>query len=223
MTIRFRNIVATACLASASLVSAQSVTTSFTTIDDGRIQSSGVLGETLFTDGMTVRTSRSGGSNISVGLFEFDLSTIPAGSVITGADILLRTGGLVSQVGTNPAPVSFMAFSGNGMLDLLDFDAVATVLAEVDLRGTGNNADLVIPAGTLAPFQNALDDADPTDFVTLRTETVNFVSFQVDSLETTATDAVPARLRLTYTPVPEPASALLFLIGGLGMLAKRRR
>ena len=223
MILRFRSLFIAASLATPSLTAAQTFTTSFTTIDDGRIQSSGVLGETLFTDDLWISTLRSGGNNISVGLFEFDLSTIPAGSVITGADILLRTSSLVSQIGTNPAPVSFMAFSGNGMLDLLDFDAVATLLAEIDLRGTSNNTDLVIAAGSLTPFQNALDDTDSTDFVTLRTETVNFVTFQVDSLEATAADALPARLRLTYTTVPEPASALLCVIGGLGLMARRKR
>ncbi len=188
---------------------------------DGRVQSSGVLGETLFTDEERIITSRSGGSNISNGLFEFDLALVPAGVTITGVDLLIRTSGTVSQVGSNPAPVIFSAFRGNGMLELLDNSAPATEVVNQNFQGTVNNTDLDLSFTTVTPVQDLLDDADSTDFLTIRSETVNFVTFQVDSLESTATDAVAASLRITY--VPEPSSAFLCLLGGAAMAVRRRR
>ncbi len=210
-------------LVASSTVGAQTLT--FNTIADGRVQSSGVLGKTLFTSQEGILTQRSGGNNISNGLFEFDLSSLPAGTTITGVNLLIRTSAGVSQIGgsTNPAPVRFSAFKGNGMLEIIDDEAVATLVANPNLRGTGNNTNLIVPFSTVSPVQAVINDADPTAYVTIRTETVDFVSFNVDSLESTSADAVAAQLQVTFTAIPEPSALALCLLGGAGFVMRRHR
>jgi len=195
----------------------------FDTIADGRVQSSGVLGQTLLTGEQNIHTGRSGGSNISDGLFEFDLSSLPAGATVTGAVLQFRTDSLISNT-SSTASVSFLGFTGNGVLEVTDESAAATQINLTDFAagvgGVANNTNLALTLSDLAPINAVLNDADTNDFFTVRSETVNFVTFNVDSLESTDVGALPASLLITY--VPEPATAGLFaLIPAL--LGRRRR
>ncbi|MEO0717042.1 MAG: hypothetical protein AAFY58_08635, partial [Planctomycetota bacterium] len=61
---------------------------------------------------------------------------------------------------------------------------------------------------------------DGSRLLTLRSQTVNFVTFSVHSLETTFTGVTRPTLSITYIPVP--ATAVL-LLAGVMPVARRRR
>ena len=97
---------------------ADTVTSDFMTIADGRVQSSGVLGQELFTSEEDVATRRSGNSNISDGLFEFDLSALPGDANLVSAEIIFRTAAAITNTNSS-AEVEFFGFTGNGSIELL--------------------------------------------------------------------------------------------------------
>lgn len=210
---------------SVSSVNADIVTTDFTTIADGRVQSSGVLGQELFTAEEDILTLRSGNSNISDGLFEFDLSALPADAKLISAEILFRTAAAITNTGSS-APVEFLGFTGNGILELSDEGAAATSLGTIDFTtSVANDTNIMATFSNLTSIESVLGDTNADDFFTLRSETINFVTFSVDSLESTDPNAAPAILRLTYetSAVPEPSSMAFFAFGTVGLLFRRRR
>ena len=196
---------------------------------DAQVDSNGVLGQTLFLDGTRIETSESGGNNISDGLFEFDLASLPDDAVVLSADFLVRTAGLSIDT-SPPSVVTFTAFAGDGVLSLADQAAPGTLVLTEDLNldaplvFIANNTDLSFTLADVSVINEVLTDTVASDFLTLRTETESFVSLRVDALESLDLDAQPARLLLTYeTAVPEPATAGLLALGCVAGLARRRR
>ena len=222
----FLLLAAVGTLLSFNFLNAQTVVTSdFTTVADGRVQSSGVLGLELFSAEEDIRTLMSGPSNISDGLFEFDLSSLPSDAVVTSVELLFRTAAAISNT-SGTAPVEFFGYTGNGTIELSDESAAATSVASAAFPTTFVNGDSVsVPLSNLAIIDSVLTDANTSDFFGIRSETENFVDFRVDSLESTDPNAAPARLRLTYqtAAVPEPSSLAVVGALGLGFIARRRR
>ncbi len=166
---------------------------------DARVMSAGINGQTFYGDEATITTSMSGGSNISDGLYEFDLSGVPDGATITAATLHLRTAAIVTNTQTE-APVEFFGFTGDGELELSDQAFSATTVAlEILETPIAANTDLGIDMTNLVPLNTVLSDASKDDFFTVRSETENFVLLRVDSLESIDADAVPATLEVTFT------------------------
>ena len=166
---------------------------------DATVESNGVNGQEILPDAESIQTSMSGGSNIRDGLYEFDLSAIPAGATVESATLQLRTSQIITNTNGN-SPVEFFAFTGNGVLEISDQGAAATSFAmEVFATGTPANTDIEIEFDSVAILNNILTDGNSDSFMTVRSETENFVLFRVHSLEATDSAAVPATLVVTYS------------------------
>lgn len=169
-----------------------------------------------------IQTLRSGPNNVVNGVYEFDLSGLPSGATITGATLKLTTRGLVSNTGPT-ADITFSAFPGDGVIDDTDHqNNTAGTLVGDETYGTGGSGPSIgtaldIVFDSVVPIQAAYD-ALGSDFVTVRSETVNFVNFFVHSIDTTNSSVVLPTLSIEY--IPEPASLALL---GLGTLLLRRR
>jgi hypothetical protein len=174
-------------------------TTEFTASADATVESNGVNGQEIVHDDERIRTSMSGGSNIRDGLYEFDLSLLPAGATVTSASLVLRTSDLVTNT-SGTSPVDFFAFTGNGILEISDqANSGVTVAQEVFSTGILQDTDLTIEFSNVSPLNTVLNDSDSDDYLTVRTETENFVNFITHSLESDDSSAAPAKLLVTFT------------------------
>lgn len=200
--------------------SAQAATMDLLASADGHVQRNAV--EFIVTDDSErVSTLRSGGNNVINGVYEFDLSALPSGATITGVSLKVTTAQLISNTGPE-APITFSAFTGDGLINETDHE-LNTTGTEIgtETYATGGSGPavgtlLMIDFDTVVPFQTAYDDI--SDFVTVRSQTVNFVNFGVHSLDTTTSGVLLPTLSVEY--VPEPSS--LMLLSLVGLLIRRR-
>ncbi|MEM1422401.1 MAG: hypothetical protein AAGH64_00200 [Planctomycetota bacterium] len=217
-------IVAIAAL-SAPALAGTSISADLLASADGAVQFSGVLGFEALTDGPSISTRRSGGNNVRHGVFEFDLSSIPAGATITGATLRLTTAGLISNTGGNPADIEFFAWAGDGAVTEGDHGdqpmPEGSLVADESYPSDGTipiNTLLDIPFDSLAELQGALDADAP--FLSVRSQTFNFATFNVHSLETDNSAVLRPTLVVEYVPSPGGV-ALAALVSCAG--ARRRR
>ena len=191
------NVFAVLLMTATSFLNAD--TLELTAIADATVDSNGALGQEIIDNAEVIETSMSGGSNISDGLYEFDLSGIPAGATIDSAVLILRTAFLVSNTGSE-APIEFFGFTGNGTLELADQANSATAISMATFAvGTAADTDLEFELSNLIPLNNVLGDGNSDDFFTIRSEAENFVTYRFHSLESTDTNAVPAVLVVTFS------------------------
>ena len=188
---------------------------------DGDVQRT-AIGFNVDTTDDIVTTLRSGGNNVINGVYEFDLAGLPAGATITSATLKLTLRQGISNIGST-ADVFFSAFPGDGVIDASDHLLNTTGIAVADetygvgAAGPAAGTILSIPFDVITPIQDALD-AVGSDYVTVRSETVDFVNFAIHSLETTNSTAALPTLSVEY--VPEPTSLMLLSLAGL--LIRRR-
>ena len=192
---------------------------------DGSVWWNG-LAFSIDSTGSTIRTTRSGATSIRNGVYEFDLGGLPEGITITGAILLLATSDLIGNTNST-AQVDAYALAGDGVVTASDHqnNTIGTMVA-TETVPAGTVAEGGLPPGTavafevldVSPLQAAYEDTG-TGRLTLRTQTFNFVTFSVHSLETATAAVARPTLRVDY--VPEPAGLLLLATGG--MLALRHR
>jgi len=207
-------------IASPGAYSATAITLDIPVLDDGRVLHN-YLGDHLYTSESAITMVRSGGNNVSRGLFEFDLSGIPAGGTITAATLLLTTSSLISNT-SSPAPMYYYSYTGNGLVELADY-SIAAIQVAAGSYATGSsgvpvNTQLQVVFASLAPLVTA--QAQPSPYFGVRTEVPNFVTLGVHSEEAINSAYRPV-LRLSVIPIPEPETWTL-LSAGLGLLALRR-
>lgn len=197
-------------------------TTLLTAVADGAVQSSGVLGLSLVNDENN-STTRSGASNIRQSIYEFDLSALSIEANVVAAYFDFDTR-LLANIGTT-AVFRIDGYVGDGIVGTDDFDFLEALggdlLGEYSLVTADSTfRPLSLQLTNLAPLQAAITAGE--DYYGLRTETNNFATIQVSSLENTYGDAVPT-LRLVLEPVPEPSTIGLLALGLLGLARRSRK
>ncbi len=214
-----------ACVAGAAMagpaVAGVMETATLSPAADGDVVFQGAIGYTVDGTDVRVSTSRSGGNNVRHGVYEFDLASLPAGIEVTRARLLLTTASLISNTGAT-AEVNFLSFAGDGTItqnDHGDFTLGTLVAAEVYPTGS------TIPVGTTLTIElddtmliESIANGDVSGTFGIRSETVNFVTFSIASLENS--DQAAPRLVIDY--IPSPGTASLAFLGGITLLRRRR-
>lgn len=212
-------------LCPAAALAGESLSVDLLASADGEVQFSGTLGFEAFDANPSLRTARSGGNNVRHAIYEFDLSSIPAGATVTGATLRLTTFGLISNTQAT-ANIDFFAWQGDGAITVEDHgdqampfgSLIAQEEYDAGAGGVPSNTLLDIPFDSLSVLQSAIDDN--ASFLSVRSETFNFATFQIHSLETTNSAVLRPTLVVEY--VPTPGAAALLALGGLAATRRRR-
>jgi MYXO-CTERM domain-containing protein len=160
------------------------------------------------------------------GIYEFDLSSLPTGSVITGATLKLMLNSQISNVGAVPATITFSGFTGNGTIEAADYYTGATQLAQETYPTDATRAPigtlLSIALTDLTAVQAASDSAGR--YLGIRSSTTQTgVTFSVRSLENTTSGSVAPTLELEFASAPEPSLTVLGMVGMAALGMRRRR
>lgn len=198
--------------------SANAATFTLTPTADGDARVFG--GDTVDTTDTRISVAQSG-SNITNGVLEFDLTSIPDAAVITAARLDVELVSFTSNTGSNPAPIHIFGYNGDGSVTIGDYDAAATTMLSTTTPLGGSAGDVIsFSLTTLTPLTAALSG----NALTVRVETDSFATFRFASLENTVLN--PAKLVVTTqaTVVPLPAGVPLLLSGlaALGWAARRK-
>lgn len=205
-------------LAATTFASTRADLATFVAVEDGEVQVFG--GDTVDTTDVRLTTIQSGGLERNI-ILEFDIGSIAPGSTIDSASLAIVKDGIFSNTGTD-LPLHLLAYNGDGVIDISDFDAVATNVGDFTINNApipANGTEFVFDLSDVAPLQTALDTA--AGLLTVRLETDSFATINFASLET-ATGFAPPELRVTFTAIPEPAS-LAILVGATLIFGVRRR
>ncbi len=198
--------------------STQAATSLFIPTADGDVQTFG--GDSLDTSDVRLTTTQSGGLERHI-ILEYDLNTIPSGSTVTSASIELVKDGGFANTGSNPIPLNFFLFLGDGTVGISDFGAAATAAGTLSIPIASGT-----PANGTAFSHNFSDNSaiqsaiDSTGLLTVRIETDSFATANFASLENTSELIAPT---LTVNFVPEPSSTLLIGLTSFFVLQRRKR
>ena len=184
-------------------------TVDLTPTADGDVQTFG--GVSINTSSSAIALTQSGGL-VRNAILEFDLSSIADGSTINAVTLDFMLTRFVSNLGSTAA-IDVFAFIGDGIVDVIDFSALGTRVADTTTPTGGSAGDVrTFSLDVLPVFTDALVG----DLLTLRIETDSFASINFAALE--SLDFNPATLSIDFTPplVPVPA-ALPLLATALGL------
>ena len=179
------------CLVLTISMTTSAMARSISAVNDGHIRFSGANGLSTVTDRESIQTSRSGGSNVQHGLFEFDLSLLEfsTDAIVESATVQFELVSLISNT-SNSAEVAFYGFASDSIIEDSDFDnpspASSNLLKLQEFPAGAADSPpvgdlLTIEFDNLQPIQDAISAGE--QYLTIRSETVNFVSFRVGSLE----------------------------------------
>ena len=180
---------------------------------DGDAQTFG--GDDVDTTDTVIAFTQSGGL-VRNGIMEFDLTSIPNSTTITSATLEITLTRFVSNTGGNPAAIDIFAYDGDGVVDIADYDAAGTQVADASTPVGGVAGDLrSFSLSPLTPFSDAL----VSDLLTLRIETDSFASINFAAIENATYDA--AKLKINV--IPEPDCLVMIGIACLGLVATRSK
>lgn len=186
-------------------------TVDLTPTADGDVQIFG--GDSVETTNTAIAFTQSGGLARNA-ILEFDLSSIANGSTINSVTLDLTLTRFVSNLGSAPAAIDVFAYIGDGVVNIDDFAATGTQVADTSTPHGGTGGDVRSFSLSVA---SVFTDALVGDLLTLRIETDNFASINFAALENSG--FAPANLSIDFTPpstVPVPA-ALPLLAAALGL------
>ncbi len=185
------------------------------------------------------------GPSFASAILPFALPAIPAGEEIIGATLTVEVLGATTNLPTANADLYGLPFDPGPAVDATSanyysgpFSSTTTTGAEALQDDYLVIADASVPGSTpktsidIQAYIESLYTAGAVagDFATLRisydaTPGLTGNRYQVQAAGTTGPDpfADAAFLTITTAPIPEPAMAGLALIGGVGVLLRRRR
>jgi hypothetical protein len=214
-----RPLLAAALLCTALASSAATVALSPTV--DGFVEFNGSLPNSPDLDASFTATRRDGVNNVRNAIYEFDLASIPDGSTIDAVRLYLTLSSpIVNSAGGN-ASITFVGYAGDGAVTAADHQnttAGTTLTTQNFAVGTVAGTLLEIDLG--AAGSSLIESLLLGDLLTMRTQTVDGVTFNVASLEHAT--LASALLVVDYTPIPVPAALGLFAPAIFGLWAGRR-
>ncbi len=186
---------------------------------DGLVTFDSELGYSVEDQSDRIRADNSGPNSVRDGVFEFDLSVLPADAQILGANLQITTADVITAPGMQ-AHVFYFGFAADGQIGGDDHRDNTPGVYLADERydagpaGVPAGVQLTVAFNDIAPLQAVLDDGR---FFGVRIQATEGVVLDVHSIESALADARPV-LNVSY--VPEPA-ALLLLVGGTALLRRR--
>lgn len=218
---RSRPTLAAALLCTA--VASSAATVDLTPTVDGHVDFNGGTAFAVFDTGNFTITHRDGINNVRNAVYEFDLASLPDGSTIDAVRLYLTLNSAIQNTAGGNASITFSGYAGDGAVTVADHQnttAGTTLTSKEFVVGTlaGTLLEIDLGAASLSLIENLL----PSDLLTVRTHTVDGVTFNIASLENGAGRA-PALLVIEYTPVPLPGALGLFVPALVGLWASRRR
>ncbi len=179
------------------------------------------------TNGQTITQTQFAGGFRSVGIYEFDLSSISDTDTINSAVFSFTLTGQGVNGVTNPTvPFIVEAYLGDGVVNVADFTTMGTQVVSSSMpHGTPAGSTQSFMLSTLVPVQSALAG----NLLTLRLSTPQLASqIQIAAIEdfnlSEATLTLDATAAGPMSGVPEPSSWAMLLggFGALGIFARRR-
>jgi len=218
---RFRPTLAAALLCTAVMSSA--ATLELTPAVDGYVEFNGGTAYGSTDSGNFTVTRRDGINNVRNAIYEFDLTGLPDGSTIDAVRLYLTLNSAIQNTAGGNANITFVGYAGDGAVTESDHQnttAGTTLTSEEFVVGTlaGTLLEIDLGAASLSLIESLL----PGEMLTLRTQTVDGVTFNIASLENAA-GLFPALLAIDYTPVPLPGALGLLAPAIFGLWVSRRR
>ena len=187
----------------------------FVAVDDGDVRIFG--GNSTDTTDELLNLSQSG-ANIDNVVLEFDVNSLDSSRTILSATLdLVHDRNLIQTAGSD-VPVSIFAYSGDGSVEVADFDEVGVNAGDFGVALDTIDGTLLSFDLDLSPIQSII--AGGASFLTLRLETESFSRIEFASSENPNFE--PPNLRLETSAVPEPNGMTMLILSATLLLRRYR-